>query len=159
RLPTRAARRSSDLHRTLTRESHGNLFLQGELGRELLKRGHTDRAIEELDRVAKEATGDARALSPALRDLGEAQLEGGKVKEAIASLKKASQLAAASPGLRIAIDTLRAEAHRKDGSLSVLLEELETSTNSAARLGLLGRLHEEQGSTEQAVSTYEKALR
>jgi cellulose synthase operon protein C len=146
-------------HKTLTQESSGNLFLQGELGRELLKRGQTERAIEELSRVARQAAGDARALAPALKDLGEAQLEGGKIKDAIGNLKKASQLAATTPGLRVAIDTLRAEAHRKDGSLPLLLDELEASTSSAPRLGLLGQLHEEQGNTDKAAETYEKALR
>lgn len=149
---------ASKYHRTLTKEAQGNLFLKGELGRELLRRGQTARAVEELKRVVDEAHGDARAKAPALKDLGEAQLEAGQIKDAISSLEKASRLSVASPGLRTAIDTLRAEAHRKDGSLGQFLEELETSANTAPRLGLLGQLLEEEGNTARAIAAYERAL-
>lgn len=146
-------------HRTLSKEASGNLFLKGELGRELLSRGQTARAVKELESVVKEAHGDARATAPAHKDLGEAQLAAGDTKSAILSLEKASRLAATSPGLRAAIDTLRAEAHRKDGSLPKFLAELASTADSASRLTLLGRLHEEEGNTEKAVQAYEKALR
>lgn len=145
-------------HQSLTKEAQGNLFLKGELGRELLRRGQTTRAIEELKRVVEEAHGDARAKTPALKDLGEAQLEGGQIKDALVTLEQASRLSVNSPGLRTAIDTLRAEAHRKEGTLSKFLEELETTANSAPRLGLLGRLLEEEGNTSRAIAAYEKAL-
>jgi tetratricopeptide (TPR) repeat protein len=145
-------------HRTLTKEASGNLFLKGELGRELLSRGQTARAVKELESVVKEAHGDARAAAPALKDLGEAELALGDVKKAQKTLEKASRLAVSSPGLRTAIDTLRAEAHRKDGTLTEFLKELEASAESPGRLELLGRLQEEEGNTEGAISAYEKGL-
>lgn len=150
---------AASYHRDLTKEASGSLFLQGELGRELLSRGQTARAVKELERVVAQARGDARAEAPALKDLGEAELAAGDEKKAIRSLEKASRLAVTSPGLRAAIDTLRAEAHRKDGSLPQFLTELEATAASAPRLELLGRLYEEEGNTEDAVKAYEKALR
>jgi tetratricopeptide (TPR) repeat protein len=82
----------------------------------------------------------------------------GDIKRALKSLEKASRLAVSSPGLRTAIDTLRAEAHRKDGSLAQFLKELEASAETPGRLELLGRLQEEEGNTEGAISAYEKGL-
>jgi tetratricopeptide (TPR) repeat protein len=145
-------------HRTLTKEASGNLFLQGELGRELLSRGQTARAVKELQRVAEEAHGDARAKAPALKDLGEAELAAGDPQKAVVTLEQASRLAVSSPGLRSAIDILRAEAHRKEGTLATFLTELEATATSAPRLELLGRLNEEEGNTEGAIRAYEKAL-
>lgn len=145
-------------HRTLTEDARGNLFLQGELGRELLRRGKTQEAIAELTRVAKSASGDPRAEAPALRDLGQAQIEANQLDAAVKSLSRASKLSVASPGLRVAIDTLLADAHRKRGTLSQFLQELAASSQNSERLGLLGQLYEEEGQTDNAIDAYKKAL-
>src|SRR5262249_22722502 len=49
-----------------------SLFVKGELGRELMGRGYYDKAEGEFREVVKAATGDNRALAPALKDLGAA---------------------------------------------------------------------------------------
>jgi tetratricopeptide (TPR) repeat protein len=146
-------------HNQLVSDAKGSLFLQGELGRELLRRGEVERAVSELERVARMQPGEARSLAPALRDLGQAQTQARKYDDAVKTLSRASKLAAASPGLRIMIDTLLAEAHRGRGTLPSFLEQLSETANTAPRLGLTGRLYEEQGQTNEAVECYTKALK
>ncbi len=149
---------ASAYHASLVKESAGNMFLQGELGRELLSRGQTERAIAELSRVVTASAGDNRSLAPALRDLGAAEFEAGKLAKAIKTLERASKLSANEPGQRIAIDTLLAQVHRKNGSLPTYIAELENEARSAARLALLARLLEEEGQTEKALKAYQSAL-
>jgi len=145
-------------HQDLVRGAPGNLFLLGELGRQLLTRGQTEAAIQELSEVVKMAEGDPRSLAPALRDLGQAQLSARQYEEAIKTLARASKHARGSPGLQNMIDTVAADAHRGNGSLPSFLEELAAGAQSAPRLGLAGQLYEEQGQTNAAVATYERAL-
>ncbi len=146
-------------HRQLASSAQGNLFLQGELGRKLLAREHTELAILEFKRVVKTARGDHRALAPALRDLGQGEIHGQKYAAAIGHLKRASALSRQSPGLQSSIDSLLAEAHKKNGTLATFLKELGKQRGNAHRLALLARLHSEQGNTPQAIEAYERALR
>lgn len=150
--------KAKQYHQKLVADGQGNLFIQGELGRALLLRGEIPRAVEELESIARAHEGDPRGLIPALHDLGQAQIQARNYDAAVSTLDRASRLSVQSPGQRIMIDTLLAEAHRGRGSLSAYLEELASSAHSAPRLGLLGRLYEEQGDTKSAISTYKKAL-
>ena len=59
-------------HESLVKSAGGSLFVKAELGRELLSRGQLERAEAEFREVVKAASGDNRALAPALRDLGHA---------------------------------------------------------------------------------------
>ncbi len=149
-----AARR---YHDQLIQGARGNIYLLGELGRELLAGGRIEEAISELERIARRVEGDARALAPALRDLGTAQIEGGHYVEATKTLARASRLSVAQPGLRLQIDRLRADAHRGAGTLDAFLEELQRTARGSARLLLVGRLREEQGKTEAAIEAYRRA--
>lgn len=145
-------------HRRLQQGAGDNVFLKSELGRELLRRGQTEKAIEELRQLAESSHGDARALAPAWRDLGRAQLQGERTAEAIASLEKASKLAVAQPGMQREVDELLAQAHRQAGSLAHFLDQLAAQAASAERLELLGRLYEEEGRMVEAAQAYQRAL-
>jgi len=144
-------------HGALVRAARGNGFIAGELGRALLARGLHAEALKELRAVAQAAEGDRRALLPALRDLGRAQLVSGDAKGALSTLERASRLADAEPALRGEIDALRADAHRALGTLSSFLKELQQSGETADRLALLGRLYEELGQLPQAAKAYRRA--
>lgn len=147
-----------EYHRLLTAESQGNLFQKGELGRELLRRGRPDLAVIELQEVVRDAHGDQRALAPALRDLGEAQMDNQQFDLAISTLEKASAAAHTSPGLNLDIESRLALAHRKRGTLQDYLVQLEKKPATPPRLELLGRLYEEEGEPEKAQTVYKKAL-
>jgi len=150
---------ASNYHDDLVREAKGNLYLRGELGRELLRRGETERAINAQKRALKRAGQSSRARAVAFKDLGEAQLEGGKIKASIDSLERASKLSVGEPGRRLAIDQKLATAHQQAGSLQDFLTRLRKTAQSGVRLGFLARLLEENGQTEEAIVAYRKALR
>lgn len=145
-------------HAELVRSARGNVFLKGELGRELLRRGETERALSELERVVNSSHGDNRALVPALRDLGRARMVARKLPEALETLRKAARLSAAQPGLRREIDELRAEAHAAAGTLREYIAELEAAADDGARQELVGRLYEQEGNPEGARKAYRAAL-
>ena len=147
------------LHLELLREASGSVFIQGELGRQLLARGHIERAVDALRKVAAQAKGDGRALSRALRDLGQAELQSSDPEAAIVSLSRASRLATGQPGVQREIDLLLAEAHRSAGTLNAYLESLEATAQTGERLSLLARLHEDAGNIEKAIVAYKKALK
>jgi tetratricopeptide (TPR) repeat protein len=144
-------------HGALVRLARGNGFVAGELGRALLARGRHREAVVELRRVARGAEGDGRALVPALRDLGRAELVSGEAGLALQTLSRASRLSEAEPGLRAEIDVLRADAHRALGTLDDYLNELERGPETADRLALLGRLYEERGQLDRAARAYRRA--
>ncbi len=151
--------RARAYHLKLTSSSKGNSYLEGELGRELLSRGRTTEAIEELRRVAKLQQHDARALGPALLDLGEAELEGGQHEEAIEHLRSAARLLRDNPGKQLQAQNKLAEVHRDRGDLPKYLEQLEKEARSAQSLELLGRLYEQEGQTDKALDAYRRASR
>jgi tetratricopeptide (TPR) repeat protein len=146
-------------HRELVRLAQGSMYVRAELGRELLQRGETARAIQELRAVVQAAGGDNRALAPALRDLGAALLSGGEAREAMGVLRRARATASGQPGLQREVDELLVDAYRREGRLGELVAEFEKSGGQDFdRLRTLGRLHEETGAVDKALGAYRRAL-
>jgi tetratricopeptide (TPR) repeat protein/HEAT repeat protein len=136
-----------------------SLFVKGELGRELYNRGEYARAEAELKEVVAAASGDNRALAPALKELGLAQAKAHENQEALATLKKALSVAGAESALRAQIYDAVTEIYRSDQQLPVLVKQLEDEHPSDyARLALLAGLYEETGDSDKAVATYKRAL-
>ena len=105
------------------------------------------------------ATGDNRALAPALKDLGKAQAKAHKNKEALATLKKALAVAGQEAAVRAEIYETITEIYRADQQLPILIKQLEDEhPGDFARLRLLGMLYEETGDATNAIATYRKAL-
>lgn len=146
-------------HVDLVRLEPSSLFAKGELGRELFARGEYERAEAELRDLAGAATGDNRALAPALKDLGRAQVKAHKYAEALATLKRALSVAGAEAAVRAEIYQTITEAYRAEEHLPAFIKQLESEqVTDSLRLALLGSLYEETGDTTNAVSTYRKAL-
>lgn len=146
-------------HEVLVKSSQGSMFVKAELGRELLSRGHFDRAEVEFRDVVKAAAGDNRVLAPALRDLGQALAKQKKMADAMVTLKRALAVAGSAAGVRSEILLIMTEAFRAESKLSdlILLLEAERPTDFQ-RLAMMGALYEETGEVEKAVATYRKAL-
>lgn len=147
-------------HQELVRAAGGSLFVMRELGRELLAREELARAEVEFREVARTASGDSRALAPALKDLGQALLKQKKMPEALDTLKKAREAAGSAAGVRAEILVLLTEAYREEGKLVELLplllgepgEDLQRQTT-------IGALYEETGQVDKAIDAYRRALR
>ncbi len=147
-------------HAELVRLAKGSAFAMSELGRELLSRGHAERAVASFERVVAQAAGDNRALVPALRDLGGAQLAAEDFSKSIATLDRAAKLARGRPGERREILGLLARAHRSQGQLGAFLTLLEREgSKDALEQEQLGRLYEEVGRLDDALTTYRASLK
>ena len=146
-------------HDRLVKSAGGSLFVKAELGRELLSRGQLERAEAELREVVKAASGDNRALAPALRDLGQALAKQKKMPEAMATMKRALAVAGPAAGVRAEILLIVTEAFRSEGKLSELITLLEAEKGQDfQRLAMMGSLYEETGDVDKAIATYRKAL-
>ena len=147
-------------HALLVKTAKGSIFVLGELGRELMERGELARATKEFEQVVNGARGDNRALVPALRQLAQAQLSAGDSAKAITTLEQALRLVGGSPGEKRELLELLAEAYRGVGRLTEFVSKLE-SRGAAGGLELeqLGRLYEEVGRLDEALTTYRKALK
>jgi tetratricopeptide (TPR) repeat protein/HEAT repeat protein len=146
-------------HDALVKTSQGSLFVKAELGRELLGRGHYERAEGEFRELVKAATGDNRALAPALRDLGSALAKQKKMTEAMTVLKRALTVAGSAAGVRAEILLIMTDAFRAEGKLTELIAILEAEKGQDfQRLATMGALYEETGDVEKAIGTYRKAL-
>jgi cellulose synthase operon protein C len=146
-------------HRELVRLARGSAFVAAELGRELAQRNEFERAEVEFRAAVKSASGDARALGPALRDLGRVLVKRSKRDEARATLHEALRVAGTQPGLRREIYELVAELYRSDNRLRDLVTELEGEhPNDPTEIGLLASLYEETGQIDKALAAYRKVL-
>ncbi|HVY48211.1 MAG TPA: tetratricopeptide repeat protein, partial [Minicystis sp.] len=146
-------------HEALVKQAQGSLFVRAELGRELLARGEYEKAEAEFRDVVKAASGDNRALAPALRDLGQALAKQKKTAEAMQTLKRALQVAGGAAGVRAEILLVMTEAFRAEGKLPELVALLEQERGQDfQRLALLGSLYEETGEVDKAIATYKRAL-
>src|SRR5262249_47718701 len=146
-------------HEALVKAAGGSLFVRAELGRELLSRGSYDRAEAEFRDVVKAASGDNRALAPALRDLGQALAKQKKMDEALATLKRALAVAGSAAGVRQEILLIMTDAFRAENKLPELIALLEAEKASDfQRLATIGALYEETGDVDKAIATYKKAL-
>jgi cellulose synthase operon protein C len=146
-------------HSELVKAQPNNLFVKGELGRELYARGEFERAEAELKELVSAATGDNRTLAPALKDLGRAQAKAHKGPEALATLKRALLAAGAEAAVRTEIYETITEIYRADQQLPVLIKQLaDEHPNDFGRLALLGSLYEETGDAVNALAIYRRAL-
>jgi tetratricopeptide (TPR) repeat protein/HEAT repeat protein len=146
-------------HGQLMKLEPTNLFVRGELGRALYQRSEYVRAEEELARVVAAASGDNRALAPALKELGQAQAHAHESAKALATLQKALGAAGPESALRAEIYEIIAGIYRADQKLPMLVAQLEAEHPSdTARLALLGGLYEETGDGARAIETYKRAL-
>ncbi len=150
---------ASGYHQQLVKLEPTSLYVKGELGRELYSRGEYEKAEAELETVVKAATGDNRALAPALKDLGRAQAKAHENQKALATLKRALQVAGQAASVRTEIFQTIAEIYRADQQLPVLIKQLEDEhASDFGRLRLLGSLYEETGDAVNAIATYKRAL-
>ncbi|WP_437637802.1 tetratricopeptide repeat protein [Sorangium sp. So ce854] len=146
-------------HDALVKTAQGSLFVKAELGRELSARGHHARAEAEFRELVKAATGDNRALAPALRDLGQSLAKQKKMDEALAVLKRALAVAGGAAGVRAEILLIMTDAFRAEGKLAELIAILEAERGQDfQRLATLGALYEETGDVEKAIAIYRRAL-
>jgi cellulose synthase operon protein C len=146
-------------HRQLVKLEPTNLFVSGELGRALYQRGEYVRAEEELSRVVAAASGDNRALAPALKELGQSQAKAHESAKALATLQRSLAAAGPESALRAEIYEIIAGIYRADQKLPTLIEQLEAEHPSdTARLALLGGLYEETGDGARAIETYKRAI-
>jgi tetratricopeptide (TPR) repeat protein len=146
-------------HQQLVKLDASNLYVKGELGKELYNRSEWTRAEAEFKDVVTAAAGDNRALAPALLDLGRAQAKAHENQEALATLKKALGAAPGEGAMRAQIYEVVTEIYRADQQLPVLIKQLEDEhPNDFARLALLGGLYEETGDSARAIETYKRAL-
>jgi tetratricopeptide (TPR) repeat protein len=146
-------------HRKLLQLEPTSLFVRGELGRELFNRGEFAQAETELKDVVVAAAGDNRALAPALKELGRAQVKAHEHAAALSTLKRALVAAGDQSALRAEIYATIAEIYRADQQLPVLVKELEDEHPSdLSRLALLGGLYEEVGDGAKAIETYRRAI-
>jgi len=150
---------AKEQHAELIKRAKGSLFVKAELGRALMSRGHHERAESEFRELVKAATGDNRALAPALRDLGQALAKQKKTAEALKVLKRALSIAGGATGVRREVLHIMTDAFRVDGKLAELIEILEKEPGQDfSRLATMGALYEETGNVDKALSTYRKAL-
>ncbi len=146
-------------HDSLVKMQPRNLFLKAELGRELYNRNEFERAATELEGLVSAASGDNRALAPALKDWGRALAKAGKRDKALTALKRGLSVAGADAAVRTEIFETIAEIYRASQQLAELVRLLESEHPSDfARLALLGGLYDETGDADRAIATYRKAL-
>lgn len=146
-------------HEKLVVAEKGNLFVKGELGRELYARGEYARAAEEFKVLVSAAQGDNRVLAPALKDYGRALAKADRSKEALEVLRQALRASGSQAGVRTELYEVIADVYRKEQRVPELVAELEKEPGAdASRLLLLGALYEESGDTEKALAAYKRAL-
>jgi tetratricopeptide (TPR) repeat protein/HEAT repeat protein len=151
---------AAKVHRELVKLARGSAFVAAELARELAARGELERAEVEYRAAVKASLGDARALGPALRDLGRVLTRAKKYDQARQTLREALRVAGHQPGLRHELYQMVAEVYRHEERIRELVQELaEQRPTDPAELKLLASLYEETGQVEQALGTYRSVLK
>lgn len=147
-------------HAELVKRAKGSFFARADLARELFARGEYEQAEAEYRDVVKAASGDNRALAPALRGLGQTLAREGKNQEALDVLKRALDTAGTQSGLRREALDAMVEVYRASGGVGALVTLLEKEhPEDFERLSLLASLYEETGRVDDALETYRRALR
>ena len=151
--------RARGYHDKLVKEAKGSSFVRSELGKELLERRMNAEAVTAFQEAVKAATGDNRALAPALRDLAKAEAAAGKTDAAIESLRRALGLATPDSGTHREILDAMVETFRAAGRMPELLTLLERDARGdVGKLARLGALYEEAGRFDDALTRYRQAL-
>ena len=146
-------------HQQLVRGQPTSLPVKGELARELFQRAEYEKSEAEFKDLVNAASGDNRALAPALKDLGKAQAKAHKNADALATLRKALGAAGQEAAVRAEIYETITEIYRADQQLPILIKQIEDEHPSDfQRLALLGALYEETGDSGKALDTFKKAL-
>jgi cellulose synthase operon protein C len=146
-------------HKDLVKLAGGSLLVKGELGRELMNRSEFALAEVEYRELVAAATGDNRALAPALAELGRVLTKQRKNQEAMDVLKRALSIAGSEAGVRAEVYNIMTEAYRAESKLPELITILEAEkSGDFHHLNTLGLLYEETGQVDKALVTYRKAL-
>ncbi|RLB52591.1 MAG: hypothetical protein DRJ42_14390 [Deltaproteobacteria bacterium] len=145
-------------YQRLVRGARGSVYLLTEYARALVTRDQYGRAVAEYERVITRLRGDNRVLPPILREMGEAQLAAGDPNAAIQTLERALRLAGPTSGVRVEIYDVLVEAYRRGDRLPELAAQLARRGQGFEVQELLGRIHDELGNEDEALSAYRRAL-
>lgn len=148
------------IYRELARGAGNGVFVRTELARALASRGAWDLAVAEYRRVLGGLRGDNRVLPPVLLQLARAELETGEVEGSIATLERALRLSGPRAGVRAEIYEQMLAAYRRSDRLEELAARLRREAGRRFEANeLLGRIEDELGHDEEALSAYRRALR
>ena len=150
--------RARTWHQRLVAASPASASVRRELADALVTRRLFSDAITEFQALTRALAGDNRVLPPVLRDLGRAQMQVGQLDEALVTFRRALALAGAGTGVRRELLDDLTELHTRRHDLDAWVTELAQQGGASwERLMLLGRLHAEQGRSEQAIAAYRRA--
>jgi tetratricopeptide (TPR) repeat protein len=142
----------------LARGADSSVYLRTEFARVLAAQRLHEQAIAEYERVLASLRGDNRVIAPVLRELGQVELDAGRVDRAIERLERALDVAGPNAGVRAEIYDVIVEAYRRGNRLPELIARLERETGSFEVLELLGKIHDELGHDAEALDAYRRAL-
>jgi tetratricopeptide (TPR) repeat protein len=150
--------RARTWHQRLVAASPASASVRRELADALVTRRLFSDAITEFQALTRALAGDNRVLPPVLRDLGRAQMQVGQLDDALVTFRRALALAGAGTGVRRELLDDLTELHTRRHDLDAWVTELAQQGGASwERLMLLGRLHAEQGRSEQAIAAYRRA--
>ncbi len=124
------------------------------LGRTLLKRGMTDKAI---DKFAKAVELDPKNVDGRMA-YGEALVTAKKYDEALVHFQKAKELAPQSKDAQIGVGTVQLEKGETDKAIETLTEASMLNPKPAKAYFWLGAAYEKKGDLPNAVKFYRKSL-
>jgi tetratricopeptide (TPR) repeat protein len=153
-----AARR---YHQDLVRASGDSLYVRLELAQDLARLDRHQDAVEELQAVLTQVSGDPRARVPVLRELAASQSALGQEPEALATLRTALGLTQPGSGERAELLEMMVDVYRRGDALRELVDLLEDERGGGGfeRAELLGRLCDELAEAARAEQWYRQALR
>ena len=134
-----------------------SVHLRGEFARALAARGEHERAVAAYQTIVSEVAGDRRVVPPLLVEIARAQLQLGRLEDAIATLERARSAAAPSAGIRGEIAELMLDAQRRRGTLETLVTDWSGARGAEERL-TVARALDELGRDAEAVAAYRRAI-
>ena len=148
---------AGEYYSRLSRDADGSIYLRTEFARALAERQQYSRAISEYERVLGALRGDNRVIGPILRDLAQTQLSAGELDSAISTLERAFRIVGPGSGIRRELYDILVDVYRRTNRLADLVTRLNRARDFDA-IELLGRIHDELGNEEEALSAYRRAL-
>lgn len=146
-------------HRQLVGIFPSSASVRRELADALVSRQSWPEAVTELQNLARALAGDNRVLPAVLRSLGRAQLQSGHTDEALATFRRALSLSGTDGTVTRELYDDLTEVYRRRNELPLWITSLERNrSNGHALQMLLGRLHAEEGHTDQAIASYRRAV-